>query len=251
MKVLKTVAEVREWREALNGHSLGFVPTMGALHQGHSRLLQEARKEDFVILSIFVNPTQFNDPNDLKNYPRPLERDLLLASQAGVNAVWVPGVEDLYPEGFRFSIHEKGLSEKFCGSFRPGHFDGMLTVVMKLLQAVRPDRAYFGEKDWQQLLLVKDLCRAFFLPVQIVPVATVRETDGLALSSRNVRLSEKDRPLAPKLYEILSTSATAEEAKDELNRAGFRVEYVEDFNHRRLAAAWLGPVRLIDNVELR
>src|SRR5690606_24865034 len=159
------------WREALNGHSLGFVPTMGALHQGHGRLLQEARTEDFVILSIFVNPTQFNDPNDLKNYPRPLERDLLLASQAGVNAGWVRGVDDLYPAGFRFSIHEEGLSEKFSGSFRPGHFDGMLTAVMKLLHTVRPDRAYFREKDWQQLLLVKRLCRAFFQPVQIVPVA--------------------------------------------------------------------------------
>lgn len=230
---------------------IGFVPTMGALHQGHIELLRQARREnEQVVLSIFVNPTQFNDPKDLEKYPRTLSDDLQMAEKAGVDVVWTPNFEDMYPDQYRFKITENDLSQKFCGAHRPGHFDGVLTVVMKLLQVVSPDRAYFGEKDYQQLSLIREMASAFFLPTKIVPVATVRESDGLAMSSRNVRLAAEERKNAPLLNQLLRGAKSAQEASQALNRAGFKVDYVEDFEGRRLAAAWLGNVRLIDNVQV-
>ncbi|PWU21733.1 MAG: pantoate--beta-alanine ligase [Bdellovibrio sp.] len=252
-------SEIKNWRREQNG-SVGFVPTMGALHEGHAELLRRARKEnDRVVLSIFVNPTQFNDPKDLEKYPRTLDSDLSLARREGVDLVWTPSRDELYHDSvgggaatgvFNFRVCEEKLSSRFCGAFRPGHFIGVLTVVMKLLQVVKPARAYFGEKDYQQLLLVKQMAAAFFLEVEIIPVPTVRESDGLAMSSRNVRLTAEERKQAAFLVRALRESNTAAEAAVRLGEAGFRVDYVEDFEGRRLAAAWLGEVRLIDNVKI-
>lgn len=231
--------------------TLGFVPTMGALHEGHLSLVRRSRSEnDITLVSIFVNPTQFDEPADLAQYPRALEADLATLRAEGVDFVFVPREADLYPDGYRYRVTEIELSTVMEGAQRPGHFDGVLTVVLKLLQIARAERAYFGEKDWQQLTLVRGLAEAFFLPTEIVACATVRDADGLALSSRNQRLPPGDRERAPCLYRILSAAPTADAASRELGASGFAVDYVEDRNGRRLGAARLGDVRLIDNVPL-
>ena len=246
---------LQAWREARSeldraGHSLGFVPTMGALHSGHRALLARARADnDRVVLSIFVNPTQFNDPKDLAAYPRTLEQDLNLA-RGLVDDVIVPSPEELYPDNYRYRVTEGDLSLQLEGAHRPGHFDGVLTVVLKLLNAVRAHRAYFGEKDWQQLRLIEGMARAFFLPVEIVACATEREPDGLALSSRNRRLSPAARMHAAHFPRILQGSPSAAAAAAALLAAGFIVDYVEDRDGVRLGAVRLENVRLIDNVRL-
>ncbi len=251
----RVVRGLEEWhreRAALEGSrlSVGFVPTMGALHAGHRSLLDRARAEnDRVVLSVFVNPTQFDDPNDLKGYPRTLESDLGLADGTADYA-FCPEPADIYPDGYRYRVTERSLSAAMEGAKRPGHFDGVLTVVLKLLNLVKPHRAYFGEKDWQQLQLVRGMVRALFLPVEIVACPTVREADGLALSSRNRRLSPGGRALAPQFSRILRDSPDAEGAARALTAAGFGVDYVEDHAGRRLGAVRVDETRLIDNVRL-
>lgn len=246
---------LQAWREARSeldraGHSLGFVPTMGALHSGHRALLARARADnDRVVLSIFVNPTQFNDPKDLAAYPRTLEQDLNLA-RGLVDDVIVPSPEELYPDNYRYRVTEGDLSLQLEGAHRPGHFDGVLTVVLKLLNVVRAHRAYFGEKDWQQLQLVRGMVDALLLPLEIVPCPTQREPDGLALSSRNRRLSPAGRALAPTFARLLRKSPTAAAAAEALQAAGFGVDYVEDYLGVRLGAVRVEGVRLIDNVRL-
>lgn len=252
MKVVTTIAEWRATRAdaGLTGRSVGFVPTMGALHAGHRALLERAHAEnDRVVLSIFVNPTQFNDPNDLARYPRTLEADLALADGL-VDFVFAPAAGELYPDGYRYRVTEAELSRRWEGAHRPGHFDGVLTVVLKLLNLVRADRAYFGEKDWQQLQLVRDMAAALFLPGEIVACPTVRAADGLALSSRNARLSSAARAQAPAFARLLRASATADDATRALGEAGFEVDYVADHAGVRLGAVRLEGVRLIDNVRL-
>jgi pantoate--beta-alanine ligase len=231
--------------------TLGFVPTMGALHEGHLSLVRRSRSEnDLTLVSIFVNPTQFDDPADLLRYPRTLESDLATLRAEGTDFVFLPREPDLYPDGFRYRVTEAGFSTVLEGAQRPGHFDGVLTVVLKLLEIARAERAYFGEKDWQQLELVRGLTDAFFVPTAIVGCATVRDSDGLALSSRNRQLLPVDRERAPRFYRILSSARTADVASRELQAAGFAVDYVEDRDGRRLGAVRLGAVRLIDNVPL-
>ena len=233
------------------GRSLGFVPTMGALHEGHLSLVRRSRAEnDLTLVSIFVNPTQFDDPADLARYPRRLDEDLGMLRAEGADFVIHPRETDLYPDGYRYRVTESPLSGALEGAHRPGHFDGVLTVVLKLLQIASADRAYFGEKDWQQLILVRGMAEAFFLPTAIVACATVREADGLALSSRNCRLLPLDRKRAPRFCQALSSAATADEACRQLRAEGFEVDYVEDREGRRLGAVRLGGVRLIDNVVL-
>jgi pantoate--beta-alanine ligase len=230
--------------------SVGFVPTMGALHAGHRSLLERARSENNrVVLSIFVNPAQFDDPADLKGYPRTLGPDLDLAWGLA-DHVLVPDQAEMYPDGYGYRVTEAPLSARLEGASRPGHFEGVLTVVLKLLNLVRPHRAYFGEKDWQQLELVSGMARALFLPVEIIPCPTVREPDGLALSSRNRRLSAPGRAMAAAFPRILRDSACPESAKKALGAAGFGVDYVEDRAGLRLGAVRLEDVRLIDNVRL-
>ena len=241
-------AACRSW--ASEGHSIGFVPTMGALHAGHISLVERAVAEnDRVVLSIFVNPTQYDDPDDLANYPRPLDRDLEMAAAAGAHAVYLPDFEDVYPDAYRFRVTEDAFSRHLEGAHREGHFDGVLTVVLKLFGIVRPDRAYFGEKDWQQLRLVRDMASTFFLDVEVVPCPIVREADGLAMSSRNARLTEEQRRRAPEFHRLLVSGRPEEEIRSALEGSGFGVDYVARHDGRVLGAVRLGNVRLIDNVK--
>ena len=247
---------IREWssyREALpEGRSLGFVPTMGGLHEGHCSLIRQSLAEnDTTVVSIFLNRTQFNNAADFQSYPANFEQDIALLQDLGVDAVFAPDYDSLYPDDFTYVVSETSESKPMEGAERPGHFDGVLTVVLKLLNIVAPDRAYFGEKDYQQLRLVKGMVQAFFLPVEIVACETVRADDGLALSSRNRRLSPRARALSSMFPQILNTAVDCEEAIRELEKEGFDVEYVVDKDGRRYGAVRLEGVRLIDNFALR
>lgn len=250
MKTAQTVAEMKrvrhDWEAA--GSSVGFVPTMGALHRGHVSLIERAREANArVVVSIFVNPTQFNDPKDFAHYPKPLTADLDLLRRLEVDAVFLPQAQEIYKDQYRFEVHENKFTQILCGPKRPGHFTGVLTVVLKLLNIVEPNRAYFGEKDYQQFHLLHEMAEAFFLKTEIIGCPTIREVDGLALSSRNARLTAEQREVAPQLYRILRGASSAEEAELQLRDAGFKVDYVEEHFGRRFIAAFLGDVRLIDN----
>lgn len=276
MKRIRVLSELRAlnrtWR--CDGETVGVVPTMGALHQGHLSLVKQAKAAcDRVIVTVFVNPKQFNNADDLDKYPRTEDADADALAPFDVDVMYLPTPDQIYPDGFSTNVSVSGVSEGLCGAHRPGHFDGVATVVAKLLLQTGADRAFFGEKDFQQLQVVKRLVRDLDIPTEIVGCATVREEDGLALSSRNVRLSETARNTAPRLYAILQDvadelrrGATAEAAiytaKARIELAGFsEVEYLElraedgltpmtvlDRPARLLVAAWLDGVRLIDNI---
>jgi len=242
----RALREGPEWKD----RAIGFVPTMGALHAGHESLLARARAEnERVVLSVFVNPAQFNDPADLAKYPRTLEADLALA-RPYVDAVIAPPAEDIYPDAYRYQVSEQQLSSRLEGLQRPGHFEGVLTVVLKLLNLVQARRAYFGEKDWQQLQLIRGMVDAFFIPVEIVSCPTIRDDDGLALSSRNRRLSPAGRALAAVFPATLRTAPDAATAIARLRSAGIEVDYVEDIRGERLGAIRIEGIRLIDHVRL-
>lgn len=231
------------------GKTIGLVPTMGALHAGHQKLMEESRKTNKItVVSIYVNPTQFNNLEDLEKYPKTLDEDLRLLERSNVDFLFLPDYSSIYPDAFTYKILETHLSEKYCGAFRPGHFTGMLTIVLKLLNIVQPTHAYFGLKDYQQYSLVKKMKEAFFIPSHIVGVETQREPSGLALSSRNTRLSESDRIKASKIFQILKDETSIEQKKQKLIQEGFEVEYLEKLDDRLLVAVWLSGVRLIDNV---
>jgi pantoate--beta-alanine ligase len=277
IELIQTISGLRS-RLALDRQRaavIGLVPTMGALHAGHARLMEQARREsDCLVASIFVNPIQFNRSDDYERYPRTLETDLRFCGERGVDVVFAPSVVEMYPEPLRTHVDVARVSEHLCGKFRPGHFRGVATVVAKLLSIVQPDRAYFGEKDAQQLAVIRRMARDLNLPVEIVPVATVRESDGLALSSRNQHLSEEERRAAPVLYRALLAAQRLVEAgatdPRQVRQAALailaaeplvRPEYLElvdteemqpvariDGPVRVVVAAWLGPTRLIDNV---
>lgn len=247
---------VGEWQaerqaQRRSGITLGFVPTMGALHDGHLSLVRRSRVDnDRTLVSVFVNRTQFDDPGDFTGYPRTLAEDLRMLEDEGADFVLVPTDEQLYPDRYAYRVSETGLSRTLEGACRPGHFDGVLTVVLKLLLLAAAERAYFGEKDWQQLMLIRGLVNAFFVPTVIVGCPTVREDDGLAMSSRNRRLPPVDRARAARLQQVLRTAAPAEAIADTLASEGFAVDYVEDWGNRRVAAVRLNGVRLIDNVPI-
>ena len=254
MEVSRSLAAWREARASLTG-MIGFVPTMGALHAGHASLLRRSVAEnDNTVVSIYVNPAQFDDPDDLAVYPKSLDADLEMCESLGVDQVLVPDRDALYADGYRYRVEENEFSRELCGAHRPGHFTGVLTVVMKLLNLVRPRRAYFGAKDFQQWRLIRDMAAAFFMDVDIVACATVRESDGLALSSRNALLTGESRQLAARLNEVLRSARSDQAARAELDRLGFSVDYVVSRSGRRLAAVSVpvghGAVRLIDNFEL-
>jgi pantoate--beta-alanine ligase len=265
-------ARIQEWCD--QGDAIALVPTMGALHNGHGALIAAAAAEtDRVITTIFVNPTQFGPGEDFAAYPRDADADGAFLAAAKVDLLYAPATDEMYPDGFATSVSVSGLADKLCGAHRPGHFDGVTTVVAKLLAQAMPDTAYFGEKDWQQLCVIRRLARDLDLPVTIASVPTVREADGLAVSSRNAYLSAADRAVAPALYRTLSETAArigggddatgaTSDAANALLAAGFAsVDYVtcadaetlETVTHptrsaRVFAAADLGPARLIDNV---
>jgi len=254
MKIVTNLEEWRAIRAALDGDrapEVGFVPTMGALHAGHASLFERSRKENRITAgSILVNPTQFNDPSDYEKYPKTWDKDVALLEKLGVDYLLAPLMDAMYPDRYRYFVDERELSKVLCGAHRPGHFQGVLTVVMKLLNLVRPDRAYFGEKDYQQLQLISGMARAFFMGCEIVPCPIVREADGLAMSSRNARLSADHRERAPAFYRALSSGKSVEWIRETLETEGFEVEYLEDRDGRRFGAVWLGGIRLIDNVSM-
>lgn len=243
MKVFHDLGEWREFRKNTR-ETLGFVPTMGALHEGHLGLARRSQRENQrTLVSIFINPTQFNDPKDFEAYPQTLPQDLeKLEGQA--DYVLAPQAQQMYPHGYHYKVTEDEVSKILEGAHRPGHFDGMLTVVLKLLNLARADKAYFGEKDFQQLQLVQGMVAEFFLETEIVPCPTQRESDGLAMSSRNARLSPQAREQA-RLFPALLNQP---DAKAELEKAGFEVDYIEKWKGRTLGAVRLDNVRLIDNL---
>lgn len=272
---VRTVADLRaqlaEWRKT--GERIALVPTMGALHLGHISLVELAKqKARRAVVSIFVNPIQFGPREDFHLYPRDEAGDLAKLATAGADLVFTPDVKEMYPQGFSTRVNIGDLTEDLCGSARPNHFDGVATVVTKLLLQCAPDIAIFGEKDYQQLLVIKRLVRDLDIPVEIAGGAIVREQDGLALSSRNAYLSPAERKIAPVLYQTIAEVAedlangrgaddAAEAARFKLEAAGFRVNYVAVRDPetlkplhgpvrqaRVLAAAFLGKTRLIDNV---
>jgi pantoate--beta-alanine ligase len=273
-------AGIREIRRILapvkhSGRTIGFVPTMGALHAGHGALIERARGEsDYVVVSIFVNPLQFERRDDFEAYTLDTEADARFCADRGVDAVFAPPPEEMYLPGRSTFVEVTGLSEHLCGAHRPGHFRGVATVVAKLFHIVAPDAAYFGEKDAQQLAIIRRMVADLDIPVRIVAVETVREADGLALSSRNRRLTPDERRIAPALFQALEAGRdriaggceSAAEARDAVllrlgERPRIRVEYVEVVDAegmtpvervagpvRIAAAVWLGTTRLIDNV---
>jgi pantoate--beta-alanine ligase len=250
VKIVRTIAELRAKREDATG-AIGVVPTMGAFHDGHLALFRAARDEnELVVVSLFVNPAQFGEGEDLAQYPRDERRDAALADDAGVDILFVPSADELYPPGFQTWVEVEELGRILEGEFRPGHFRGVATICLKLFNLVRPARAYFGQKDAQQAAVIKRLVRDLDLELEIRVVPTIRDADGLALSSRNAYLSRADRERALALPRALQTKDPAA-ARAELG--GLDVEYVEiaDFEPRVLAAAVrVGGTRLIDNVVL-
>jgi pantoate--beta-alanine ligase len=278
MNIVRTVRELRAAvTHARNeGKRIGFVPTMGNLHEGHAALIEKAsQRVDFVVASIFINPLQFGPQEDLASYPRTLEADKERLLQAGCNLLFAPTTEEIYPHGLtgQTRISVSGVSEGLCGASRPGHFEGVATVVCKLFNMVQPDLAIFGQKDFQQLAVIRTLVSDLNMPIQIIGEPTVRAPDGLALSSRNGYLDEQQRSVAPTIYRILSDMAEAIQAGEShfstlitagteaLQAAGFRPDYLEirEANHLTtaspedqhlviLVAAFIGTTRLIDNL---
>lgn len=260
----------------LSGKSIGFVPTMGALHAGHISLIEKAKAEnDIVVCSIFVNPTQFNDPNDLIKYPRTPEQDKHLLLNAGCDILFSPAIDEMYPEKDSRMFDFGGLDKVMEGAHRPGHFNGVAQIVSKLFDAVKPDKAYFGKKDFQQLAIIKYITRQLNLPIQIIPCETMREKDGLAMSSRNIRLNEQERLQALQLSKVLffvkenAAQLSVKELKEKANEMLstfdlIKTEYFEISDADTLQtvdrivpgktvaciAAFVGNVRLIDNISL-
>ncbi len=281
MLIFKKVADLQAWiaKERAAGRSIGFAPTMGALHDGHMELIRLSHRDgNRTVASIFVNPTQFNDPKDLEKYPRTPEKDLLLLHDTGCDAVFMPSVEEVYPPGsdVKIDLDFRQLDEVMEGVFRPGHFIGMATVVHRLLDIVQPQSLYMGQKDFQQLTIVRDMIRQLHMPIQLVMCPTVRESDGLAMSSRNTRLSPGMRAVAPVIYQTLQwvsaeivhrpASLLQAEAMQKLQAAGLQPEYFEIVDGISLlpvehweesdfmvvcTAAFAGEVRLIDNLVLK
>ncbi len=266
--------QVSQWRR--NGERIALVPTMGNLHEGHLTLVRKAREmADRVVVTIFVNPLQFGQGEDFAGYPRTLQQDTDALADEGADLLFAPSVDEVYtrPQQLQTKVEVPGISDILCGASRPGHFVGVATVVCKLLNMVQPDLALFGEKDYQQLLVIRHMVDDLCMPVEIVGLATVRDKDGLAMSSRNGYLTPKERRQAPELHRIMRNTAAAieagnreyakleDEARDALEKAGFRPDYYvicrsEDLSRPEegeqnlviLAAAYLGRARLIDNL---
>jgi pantoate--beta-alanine ligase len=254
VNVVETIEETRRTLEPSRKGSIGLVPTMGSLHEGHLALLRAARAEnETVVMSLFVNPAQFGDASDLARYPRDEERDLELAREAGVDLVFAPSDDEMYPPGFQTWVDVTELGGILEGRFRPGHFRGVATVVLKLLNVVQPTRVYFGQKDAQQVAVIRQLVADLAVEVELRIVPTVRDDDGLALSSRNARLTADERTAALALPRALATRDRDAALAELASSNGLEVDYVEvaDFDPPVLAGAVrIGSTRLIDNVPL-
>ncbi|KTD26103.1 pantoate--beta-alanine ligase [Legionella israelensis] len=252
MDIFYDLTEWQQIRHQLPSNaSLGFVPTMGNLHAGHASLFMQSLKEnDYTAVSIFVNPTQFNLPEDFHRYPKTLNADLTLLKELNVHYCFLPNESMMYKDHYRFQIQETELSQYMEGKHRPGHFTGVLTVLMKLLHLIKPHKAYFGEKDYQQFLLIRDMVDAFFMDTEIIACPTIRENSGLAYSSRNSRLNIAQKKKAEWFARRFHQAADCNSLKDELIKAGIKVDYVEEHFNRRFAAVYIDDVRLIDNYSL-
>ena len=279
---MRIVGEIEEVREAVaqaraKGGSIGFFPTLGGLHEGHLSLIRRARADnDFVVASVFVNPTQFGPDEDLEAYPRQLEADAAMVEECGGDLVFAPSEAEMYPADASTYVEVEGLTEVLCGAYRPGHFRGVTTVVAKLLNIVCPDRAYFGEKDFQQLAIIRRMVRDLNMPVEIVGCSTVREADGLAMSSRNSYLTLEQRQAAPAIHQALTLGAEAVRngcapaeaeriVRDHIeNTSALRVQYARALDPETLAepdytgppillaaAVFAGDTRLIDNIVVK
>lgn len=249
MQLFENLEDWMTFRKTIsNEQTLGFAPTMGNLHAGHVSLFVESQKEnEFTVSSLFINPTQFNNQTDYQFYPRTLEQDLEIMKNAGVNFCILPDEKSMYPDGYRYQIQEQKLSRLMEGVHRPGHFQGMLTVVMKLLQLTRPTTAYFGEKDYQQFLLIKAMAEAFFLNTEIKACPTVREPSGLAYSSRNNRLDKEQKLRAEAFAKVFHNNDSCVAIVEALQAKNIAVDYIEEYQNRRFAAVRIDEVRLIDN----
>ncbi len=253
MQIFHNLDEWRSFRKSLPLHlSLGFAPTMGNLHIGHASLFAASRAEnDLTITSLFVNPTQFNQTNDFTQYPRTLEDDLELLAKAGVDYCLLPDENAIYPDRYSYQLQENSRSQCMEGQHRPGHFTGVLTVVMKLLNLTKPHRAYFGEKDYQQLQLIQGMVTAFFMDIEIKACPTIRETSSLAYSSRNNRLTKEQRLLADQFARIFhQADLPVGKLISQLGEIDLAVEYLEEYEGRRFIAVKIGDIRLIDNYAL-
>lgn len=249
MEIIKTVEEYKKIYEQIKSKKIGFVPTMGGLHQGHLSLIKKSKEEnEITVVSVYLNPTQFNDKKDLETYPANFADDCALLEKNNIDFLFAPTYNEIYPDDYKFKVTENDFSKILCGEKRPGHFDGVLTVVMKLFNIVRPQNAYFGEKDFQQLKLLQNMVRAFFMNINIIACPIVREENGLAISSRNRKLSEKALEIAPRLHQVLIENISLEEKKQKLINWGFEIDYLTQVENRLFVAAFLEGVRLIDNV---
>ncbi len=252
---MRTIHSVQEWQsirnEITNKGPIGLVMTMGNLHEGHASLLKKARAENLIsILSIFINPAQFNDKKDLENYPKTIEQDLALAAEHGVDYVFIPSSEEMYADNYRYKITEHEVSHILEGKHRPGHFDGVLTIVLKVFSLIKPQRAYFGEKDYQQLQLIKGMVDAFFLEIDIIPCPTVRLDSGLPFSSRNNLLEISELKKLEAFSQCLFSGKSANAIEEKLLSLGFKVDYVAEWQNRLFAAIKVGNVRLIENIAI-
>jgi pantoate--beta-alanine ligase len=275
LNLFQSIKEYRTWRKTVSGR-IGFVPTMGALHEGHASLLRAARRQcDYVVLSIFVNSEQFSPGEDFEKYPRNLISECQLAEKEGVDIVFAPNSDMIYPEGFSTYVEETQLSQPLCGKFRPGHFRGVTTIVLKLFNIIQPDIAFFGMKDAQQFFVLEKMVADLGLPIEMKGEPAVREVDGLAMSSRNAYLSNEDREKAPLIYRTLKETAeilktgesvrgTLKSARKKLEEKGIKLQYLQarrlpdlsleqtDVLDKNVAyvialAAFIGKTRLIDN----
>ncbi|EEZ96283.1 pantoate--beta-alanine ligase [Legionella longbeachae D-4968] len=250
MQIFHNLEEWIAFRKTLATElTIGFAPTMGNLHVGHASLFTTSQKENhYTVSSLFVNPTQFNQAEDFKLYPRTLEADLRMMEDSGVDFCILPDDKAMYVDGYNYQVHEKQLCQLMEGKHRPGHFNGVLTVVIKLFNLVKPNRAYFGEKDYQQYQLIHGMAKAFFLDIEIKVCPTLREPSGLAYSSRNNRLSIEQKSIAEdfaRLFQQKNKSCT--QIIEELTQKNIVVEYIEEHQGRRFAAVRIGDIRLIDN----
>lgn len=250
MKIFHHLDEWRSFRHTIPAKlSIGFVPTMGNLHHGHASLYKMSQQEnDRTIASLFINPTQFNHRDDFTHYPRTLDADLELLQNHGVDYCLLPTEQAIYVDNYHYQVQETHCSLPLEGQHRPGHFTGVLTIVMKLLNLVKPHRAYLGEKDYQQLQLIRGMVSAFFMDIEIIPCPTVREPSGLPYSSRNNRLSNEQRQIASQFAHIFhQMTVPIDQLINKINDLGVEVEYLEEHDGRRFVAIKIGDIRLIDN----